>query len=143
MRPITFEARNIAMGLAVMAALLSPATASAQSDLDVAEAQAFIGDWVVSIDSDFGPFALDLEIADISGKVGASVGSPDMGGPMQDVTDIVRTGEGLTLTWEVDAQGQLMEVLMILAPQGEGLSAMFTTAGGEFSASGVATRAQS
>jgi hypothetical protein len=124
-------------------ALLAPAAVSAQSDLDAAEAQAFMGDWVVALDSDMGPFTLDLEIADAEGKVTAAIGSPDMGGPMQDVTEIMRSGEGLTLAWELDAQGQIVDAMLILSPDGENLSTLFTVADGQFSASGVATRAES
>jgi hypothetical protein len=35
------------MGLAMLTALLSPLATSAQSQLDVAQAQGFMGDWVI------------------------------------------------------------------------------------------------
>lgn len=142
MRHFMLEARTLAVGAATIMALLSPLTVSAQSDLDASEAQAFLGDWVVAMDSDFGSFTMDLEITDSSGKVAASIGSPDMGGPMEEVTDIIRTGEGLTMTWELDAQGQIVEAIMILSPDGDGLSTLLSIADGQFTAPGTATRDQ-
>lgn len=140
MRHIKIEARTLAMGLAMMVALLSPLTVSAQSDLDTSEAQAFLGDWVVAMDSDFGSFTMDLEITDADGKVSASIGSPDMGGPMQEITDIIKTGEGLTMTWDMDAQGQMVEAIMIVSPDGDSLSTLLSIADGQFTAPGTATR---
>lgn len=142
MRRIYFTARNLTVAVAmVTVALLSPPAVSAQSDLDASEAQAYIGDWSVAIESDFGAFTMDLEIEDQGGKVAAAIGSPEMGGPMQDVTDIVRTGEGLTLTWDMDAQGQMVEAMMILSMDGEELSTLLSIADGQFTAAGVGTRA--
>jgi len=129
----------VMLSSAAVLAVLAPQSISAQSQLDSSEAQAFMGTWVVNIDSDFGAFSMDLEVTDMSGKVGASLGAPEMGG-MQPVSDITRTGEGLTLSWELDAQGQLVDATMILSPAGEGLSALFTVADGQFTAVGTATR---
>ena len=139
MRSTIFTRSGPALGLALAIALLSPYAASAQSELDASQAEGFMGEWVVDMDTDFGPFSMNLEIEDQAGKVAASVGSPDLGG-MQSVTDIEREGESLVMTWEVDAQGQFMEVIMTLVPAGENLATMFETAGGEFAAAGTATR---
>lgn len=116
----------------------STTAAFAQSELDVGEAEAFLGEWVVSLDTDFGAFDMDLKIEDQGGKVAASIGSPDQG--MSDVTDITRSGEGLVLSYEIDAQGQMFPVSVVLTPDGEGLMASFDF-GGQFSAEGSATRA--
>lgn len=141
MRRTTFRPHGLTVGAALMLALLSPLAASAQSQLDASQAQAFIGNWTIAMDTDFGPFSMDLEITEQGGKVAASIGSPEMGGPMQSVTDITREGEALVLSWEIDAQGQYMDVMMSLEPDGEDLATMFETAGGEFAATGVATKA--
>jgi hypothetical protein len=140
MRPITLEARTIGMGLAVMMAMLSPLAASAQSDLDTGEAQAFIGDWVVAMDTDFGAFTMDLEIEDQSGKVAARIGAPDMGGPMESISGISKNGDNLVLSWEMDAQGQLVPASMTLTVDGAGLSTLLSIADGQFTAPGAATR---
>jgi hypothetical protein len=130
------------LGLALILTLLSPLAASAQSQLDVAQAQAFMGKWVIAIESDFGPFSMNLEITNQDGKVAASIGAPEMGG-MQSVTDISRDGEGLVMSWEMDAQGQFVPATMTLAPAGANFSATLDVADGQFMAEGVATKAAS
>ena len=103
---------------------LSPAATMAQSQLDVSEAQAFLGKWVINMDTDMGPFSMQLEITEMSGKVAASVGAPEMGG-MQDVSDITRSAESLVLKYEAN---------------GDDLAVGFDVADGMFLADGVATR---
>jgi hypothetical protein len=134
--------RRLALGLALVGALVAPMQASAQSELDAAQAQAFLGSWVIAMDTDFGPMTISMTIADRSGKVAASVGSPEMGG-MVDVTDITRTGDNLVLRYDIDAQGQFIDVSMSLAPDGENLATVIEAAGGQFMTTAVATRAQS
>jgi hypothetical protein len=85
---------------------------------------------------------MDLDVADQEGKVAASIGSPEMGGS-QPVTDITRSGESLVLKFEADAQGQIIAVAVTLEPNGENLDVWFEVGTGEFSASGVGTRAAS
>jgi hypothetical protein len=140
MRPTTSSSRSLTMGLAIAMALLSPLAASAQSDLDSSQASSFMGEWVIDIESDFGPFSMNLELVDQGGKVAVSVGSPDLGG-MQSVTDVSRDGESLVLVWEMDAQGQFVEATMTLEPEGEDVYAILEIADGQFIAEGVATKA--
>jgi hypothetical protein len=134
------------MGFALCAALLGaatgPAAASAQSQLDASQAQAFLGKWVVDMQTDFGPFQMNLDIADQSGKVAASMGSPEMGGS-QPVTDITRSEESLVLKFTADAQGQMVDIEVSLVPNGSDLDVYFDVGQGQFSASGTATRAAS
>lgn len=132
---------GLAMGTALCAALL-PSLAAAQSELDVAQAQAFMGKWVISMQTDFGPFQMDLDLVDQGGKVAGSIGSPEMGGT-QPVTDITRSDESLVLEFEANAQGQVFDVSVALVPNGENLIVLFEVGTGEFSASGIATRAAS
>lgn len=141
MRPNITAPRLLAASVAVALALLSPAASSAQSQLDVSEAQAFLGNWTVSIDSDFGPIEMDLALADQGGKVAANVGSADLGSV--EVTNVTRDGEKLVLAWDAEAQGQVFDAMLSLVPDGENLNADFEAAGGQFFASGVATRAAS
>jgi hypothetical protein len=143
MRQCFLRALSLGTGIALAIAFLLPLSASAQSDLDVSEAESYIGNWQIAIDSEFGPFTMELELEDQSGKVAAAIGVPEMGGPMQEVTDVVRTGEGLTMTWELDAQGQFVEAIMILSMDGDNLSTLLSVADGQFTAAGVGTRAES
>jgi hypothetical protein len=133
------------MGWAVLAALsagMLPAGATAQSQLDASQAQAFMGKWLISMQTDFGPFQMDLDVADQGGKVAATIGSPEMGGN-QEVTEITRAGESLVLEFEANAQGQIFDVSVALVPNGENLVVLFEVGTGEFSASGLATRVAS
>lgn len=135
------KAAAIALGLALLAVAM-PSTASAQSQLDVAQAQAFLGKWVINMQTDFGPFSMDLDLADQSGKVAAKIGAPEMGG-MQDVTDVTRVDDSLVLEFIANAQGQVFPVSVALVPSGETLVVLFEVGTGEFSASGIATRTAS
>jgi hypothetical protein len=133
-----FQVRGAVLTTALVATALVPFAASAQSQLDTAEAEAFVGQWDLAIQSEMGPFSLDLEIADRGGKVAAVLGSPEMGS--QEVTDITRQGEGLLLRHEFNQQGQIFPLSLILTPQGEALNAALNVADGMFTATGTATR---
>lgn len=126
---------------ALCAALVVPRAAAAQSQLDVAQAQPFLGHWVMPLETDFGPLSLELVIEDVMGKVGASVGSPDFG--MEEVTDITKSGESLVMAYSVDAGGQMMDISLTLVPDGEDLAASLDVGGGQMAMSGTATRAES
>ena len=136
------EVRRFALVAALVGALALPVAASAQSQLDTSQAQAFLGNWVINMDTDMGPMTLNMSISDMSGKVGASVGSPDLGG-MMDVTDITRSGDQLVLRYDIDAQGQTVDVEMSLQPDGDNLATSISAAGGQFMVDAVATRAGS
>ena len=138
MKNTLLHCRRILATVALMGVVFSPQAASAQSMLDASEAGAFLGNWVIALDPDFGSFDMDLQVTDQDGKVAISIGSPDQG--MADVTDVTRSGESLVLEYEVDAQGQLFPISVTLARDGEGLTADFDF-GGQFSAMGTGTRA--
>ena len=144
MKSTLLHVRRLAVAAGLLGAVVLPRAASAQSDLDASEAGAFLGSWAVSLQSDFGPIDFPLELTDQDGKVAASVGVLDPsggGGEMTAVTDITKSGEGLVLAYEFDAEGQLVPVSLTLTPSGEGLTAVFEIADGAFSAGGSATRA--
>ncbi len=48
---------------------------AAASDLDVAEASAFVGDWTLAMNSDQGPLDMSLSVKDVGGKVAAQISS--------------------------------------------------------------------
>jgi hypothetical protein len=137
--------RNLAVGAALLGLVFAPKGASAQSELDVGEAAAFMGAWGMSFQSDFGPLDFPLELADQGGKVAANVGLPDPtgagGSGTVTVTDISRSGEALVLNYEFDAGGQLLPVSLSVTRDGEGLVAVFEVGGGQLSISGTGTRA--
>ncbi len=135
--PLHLPRLVIAAGLLV--AVLCPAVVSAQSELDAAEAEAFIGDWNLPMDTEFGSFELLLEIQDQDGKVAANIGAPDFG--MTSVTGITISGEMLVLNYDTDAQGQLISVTVTLERDGGDVSFQFDAAEGAFSVNGIGTRA--
>ena len=141
MKKTVLVTRRIAASLVLVGALVAPMDASAQSELDVAQAQAFLGDWVINMDTDFGPMTLNMSITDQGGKVAATVGSLDLGGEAE-VTDITREGESLVLRYDIDAQGQYVDVVMNLQRDGENINTTIEAAGGQFMTTAVATRAQ-
>jgi hypothetical protein len=131
-----------ALGALLLGAALLPGTLSAQSALDTAQAQAFLGNWTISMQTDMGPFAFGLAIADQAGKVAATMNSPELGGN-QSITDITRSEAYLVLAFTADAQGQQFPVTLSLEPNGDALDVYFDVADGMFSATGTATRAAS
>jgi hypothetical protein len=139
--PKTYATKSpIWLAVIALTALVAPSGVAGQSDLDAGDASEFMGVWAISMDSDFGPILLDLEIVDMDGKVGAAIGSPEMGG-MQDVTDVTRDGAKLILRYEAEAQGQYFNVIVDLEAADEGLDVGFDAADGQFFASGTATKA--
>mgnify|MGYP004050115297 FL=1 len=132
--------RPFAIGAALLGLALSPLAGAAQSDLDASEASAFMGIWLVSMDTEFGAFNLELTIEDQGGKVAATMGSPDLGPETQSIIDITKSDESLVMVQEIDAQGQFLEIEMTLERDGEDLSVYFDVDGGMFAASGIGTR---
>jgi hypothetical protein len=139
MNMIRLQVRALMLGGVLLAASLAPQSASAQSQLDVAEARTFLGTWVLAMTSDMGAFNMDLEVTDMGGKLAASIGAPELG-PMQAVTDITKDGESLVLAFAGNAQGQSFEATVTLEPSGEELSVYFDINQGTFAMSGTGTR---
>jgi hypothetical protein len=133
---------KLALFAALAAALSLPTRASAQSQLDAAQARAFLGDWVLSMQTEMGPMSMTMSIKDQGGKVAASVGSQEMGGTI-DVTDVSRDGESLLLKYNIDAQGMMVDVSMKLTPAGSDMETFISAAQGQFTATATATKAAS
>lgn len=125
-----------------MALLLAgaPTGASAQSALDTAQAESFLGNWTVDFQTDMGPFQFALALRDADGKVAGRMES-ELGS--LDITDISRSGERLVMAYTMDAQGQSVPVSLSFQPNGETMQATMDVAGGMFLATGTATRAGS
>ena len=114
--------------VAVALLALAPiAFAQDASELDVSEAEGFIGMWSLSLQSDQGPFDYSLDLKDMGGKVAATLNNDFLGESM--VTDITKVGDDLTLKWEGDMQGQIIPLTLTLTPDGDGLKAMLDFAG--------------
>jgi hypothetical protein len=129
-----------ALAAAVLAAG-SPIQARAQSALNAAEAQAFLGSWTLDMTSQMGNFSMGLDLTDMSGKVGAVLDFPDAG-MNQEITDISRSGESLVLAFVGEAQGQTFDAVITLEPTGpEAVDVYFDIAAGAFAMTGTGTKA--
>ena len=99
------------------------------SDLAVSDAEAFIGDWDVVMQTPQGDATVQLSLDDVDGKVMATV-TNEVAGTVN-VSDISRSGESLILTYAADMQGQPISVSATLTWSGEGLDVSFDF-GGQF-----------
>jgi hypothetical protein len=119
----------------------SPIQARAQSALNAAEAQAFLGSWTLDMTSQMGNFSMGLDLTDMSGKVGAVLDFPDAG-MNQAITDISKSGENLVLAFVGEAQGQSFDAVITLEPTGpDAVDVYFDIAAGAFAMTGTGTKA--
>lgn len=132
---------GLAVALSVAGVAMMPSQAAAQSELDVADAQEFMGSWLVSLETGGEAFLVELVLEDEGGKVAASVTTLPLG--TQRVTDITRAEDTLTLQFEADAQGQLFPVLVTLTPSGEDIAVSLDIGMGELALDGIGTRSAS
>lgn len=124
----------------LVAGSLVPSGASAQaSQLDVTQAQQFLGNWTLTLESEMGPLPLTLNIQDAAGKVAVQFGSEQ---GTQNVENVARTGDALVLNFMADGQGQAIDVLINLVREGENLRANVSAMAGAFVASGLGTKIQ-
>lgn len=120
--------RTVTALVAVALFALAPiGFAQEASELDVSEAEGFIGMWSLSLESDQGPFDSSLDVKDMEGKVAATFSNDFMGETM--VADITKVGDVLNLKWEGDMQGMLMPLTLTLTPDGDGMKASLDIAG--------------
>jgi hypothetical protein len=115
-----------------------PSEATAQSQLDISQAQPFLGSWTLAFESEMGPFQVGLNLRDVEGKVAAQLTS-DLGNV--EIITVARAEDNLVLSYTMEAQGQALPVSMTLKPAGEQLHASMDFAGGAFMVNGLATKA--
>lgn len=116
--------------------LAGPAVFGQASDLDSSEATAFMGTWVIALETPRGgDFTQTVTIRDEGGKVAARVEGGRGGNA--DVTDITKSGDDLVLTYEREGRRGRAEVSMTLALDGaEMVDATMSLGGGQFEISG-------
>jgi hypothetical protein len=133
---MTVKALTLALALAAL-----PSAATFQSALDVSQAQAFMGSWTLDMTSQMGNFSMGLELADVAGKVGATLDFPDAG-MNQSITDISMDGGDLVLAFVGEAQGQTFDAVITLTPtSAEAVDVYFDIAAGAFAMTGTGTKA--
>jgi hypothetical protein len=128
------------VALVIGSAFAAPATAAAQSaPVRAADAQAFLGEWAVTVDAQGQPVVIELDITDENGNVVAEVNDP-MGGGTIRIDRISKTGDNLVLSYDLDAQGQQFPISVTLSPAADALNANIDVAGGMLTTTAKATR---
>ncbi len=123
---------------ALVALLLVPAASFAQT-LSPADAGDYMGTWTMSLDSPQGPFEQELALKDKGGKVVGELTNAMM--PMQEITDITKSGTDLVMKYEGNYQGQSYAATMTLSPDGANKAkVVFDVNGGTFTMSGTAAK---
>jgi len=117
------------LAVLICAVMLAPAMASAQ------DAQAFLGDWVLTVEGRRGPQERPLTIKETDGKLSAVLGG-GRGGDVT-ITDVTVKGSDATLKWSQDMQGNTIPVVMTLTLKDGTLTVKQDMAGGQFTQSGT------
>jgi len=111
----------------VCAALLAPSVAWAQN--------AFLGDWVLTVEGRRGPQESTLSIKDTGGKLSAElVGG--RGGPVT-ITDVTVKGSEAVLKFNREGPQGAIDIVMTLTLKDGALTVKQDMAGGQFSQSGT------
>jgi hypothetical protein len=131
--------KQVAAALAVVAVIAgAPLAGSAQ--VAVADAQPFMGQWTLPLETPQGSLSMTIHIEENQGNVAARLeGAPPMG--PQAIQTVTKTGENLVLGYTLDFGGQAAPVSITLTPSGENLAAVMSFADGQFTLNGTATRA--
>jgi hypothetical protein len=135
---MTMMRRSIRAAVVVAVFLLSGAALRAQAPLATADAEKFMGAWLLTLDSPQGPFAMTMTLTEVEGKVACELTSDIM--PAQKVTDISKSGNDLVLKYQGDYQGQAFSAKITLTPVEDKLGINFDVMDGQFMMSGVGTR---
>ena len=125
----------VVLGVMLMA---SPVVTGQASPLDSSEASAFMGTWVLTMETPRGANEQTVVIRDEGGKVAATLGG-GRGGQI-DISDIARDGESLVLAFERNFQGNAIDIVLTLSLDGEVINATQDIAGGQFSMTGSGKR---
>jgi hypothetical protein len=104
--------------LAVILAVAASTQAAAGQALTTADAKAWLGDWVLTIEGGRGPQERTLTIKDMGGKVVATLGG-GRGGPIE-IADVTKKGSDVVLKFKQQGRGGEQDVVMTLSLQGDG-----------------------
>jgi hypothetical protein len=113
--PIHGSGRTSTLLIVILA--LAGFTASAQeitaTNLDTAKASAFVGEWTLNMVMGDTPVEVQLTVKDVNGKLGAMVVVPQMPNAIV-AGEILRTPEGIDLSFPVEFGGQTMNLTLAL-----------------------------
>jgi hypothetical protein len=121
-----------------LAFVLSPLAASAQ--LAPADAGAFMGTWVLTLDSPQGAMEQNVVLKDEAGKVVAEMSS-QMAPETQKVTDITKDKDSLVMKFAGNFQGNPFDAMITMVPDGtDKVKVSFDINGGQFTMSGTGVK---
>jgi hypothetical protein len=121
--------------------LMVSVAVSAQSQLAVADADKFMGDWELGLETPQGAMTMTLALKDQAGKVAATVTTD--AGPIAgttNITDVSRDTDKLVLKYSINFQGMDIPTEITLIPDGEKWKANFNFASGQFVVDGTAVK---
>jgi hypothetical protein len=138
---------NVHVKVTVKGVLMTAAKATAAPSAATAATQparaegigAFVGAWVLSVDTPQGALGMNVTLKDQNGKLTGEITS-DMSPDPQAITEISAEGETLVLKYNFAIQGQAIPMKITIAPDGEKWKAAFDFAGGQFMVDGAATK---
>jgi hypothetical protein len=126
------------IGTIALSIALCSAVAAAQA-LTVTDAGAFMGTWVLTLDSPQGPFEQNLVLKEDGGKVVAEI-TNQMQPDVQTVTDITKAGADLVMKFAGNFQGNAFDAAITMTPDGtDKAKVTFDVNGGQFTMSGTGT----
>jgi hypothetical protein len=126
------------LGTIALAIALSVNLAAQQ--LTVADAGAFMGSWVLTLDSPQGAFEQTMELKDEGGKAVAELSSA-MQPDVQKVTDVTKKGNDLVLKFAGNFQGNPFDAEITLVPDGaDKAKVTFDINGGQFTMNGTGVK---
>ena len=124
---------TLAFGLAA-ALIVAGAAAQEASDLAVADAAGYMGEWALTLETPRGTQEQGLALSEFGGKVVAEL-SGGRGGAVT-ITDIVKFEDDLVLKFERNMRGNTMDVTLTLSLDGDTLN-VSQDIGGRFTMTGT------
>ena len=129
--------RTALASIALVAALLAPATARAQAT--AADAAPFLGDWTLALQGPNGPATFNLSVKVENDKVVGEIASEAI--PTQKIESSSKTDTTFVLNYSFPWEGNSIGAVITLTPGTDGkVAAQMDFAGGAYTMTGTATK---
>ncbi|MBD94244.1 MAG: hypothetical protein CL482_08300 [Acidobacteria bacterium] len=131
---VTMMRRQIVMAAAVVLLAAGSVAAGQASSVDAGDASAFMGTWVLTMETPRGSNEQTVVVRDEDGKVAARL-EGGRGGAI-DITDVAKDAESLVLTFARNVQGNDVSIVLTLSLDGDTMNATQDINDGMFSMTG-------